>query len=285
MATPAPNDPFLKTYGFMNDFRPLLTMVGVPDSDLAGIAENVMVESGGDPTKNETLIIRIKDTDDRADLVARGLNIGKPERIKYDINRKATPEEEQVYYSKKYANVNGNGDEQSGDGYKYRGRGLFQVTGKNNYSRLQELTNLPLLEKPELAADPDVGPFVQAMFLQMMKNEGKYKAGGNDFAKIGRVLNFRENSDERRKKFTVKNYPAFDFSRRNEFKSRLDSSIVGYLHSGMMDGVLYQRALKLKPDSPNASQEREEFFKALNELQLQRATKNAIKNGTKPQSR
>lgn len=49
-----------------------------------------------------------------------------------------------------YANRNGNGDESSGDGWKYRGRGLCHLTGKANYARAGYALGLSLVEEPDL---------------------------------------------------------------------------------------------------------------------------------------
>lgn len=57
--------------------------------------------------------------------------------------------------NKVYANRMGNGDEKSGDGYKFCGRGLIQLTGKDNYSRFAKSIGKTLdetvayLETPE----------------------------------------------------------------------------------------------------------------------------------------
>lgn len=51
-----------------------------------------------------------------------------------------------------YANRMGNGDEKSGDGYKYSGRGYIQLTGKNNYSEFDKLVDDDILKTPALVA-------------------------------------------------------------------------------------------------------------------------------------
>lgn len=52
-----------------------------------------------------------------------------------------------------YSNRLGNGDEESGDGWKYRGRGYIQLTGKDNYELLGQIMSLDLINKPEILAN------------------------------------------------------------------------------------------------------------------------------------
>lgn len=50
-----------------------------------------------------------------------------------------------------YANRMGNGDEASGDGWKYRGRGALQLTGKSNYQAFSDYVN-----RPDVMTNPDL---------------------------------------------------------------------------------------------------------------------------------
>lgn len=52
-----------------------------------------------------------------------------------------------------YANRMGNGPVESGDGYRYRGRGLLQNTGKAQYRALDVALGIPLLAQPDLLLD------------------------------------------------------------------------------------------------------------------------------------
>src|SRR5690606_14488487 len=61
-----------------------------------------------------------------------------------------------------YAGRGGNGSEASGDGWLYRGRSPIQLTFRGNYARMAELTGLPLLEMPSLAAEVEEGALIAA---------------------------------------------------------------------------------------------------------------------------
>lgn len=51
-----------------------------------------------------------------------------------------------------YGNRMGNGDEDSGDGYKYRGRGYLQLTGRRNYELFSESAGEDCVSNPDLVA-------------------------------------------------------------------------------------------------------------------------------------
>ena len=53
-----------------------------------------------------------------------------------------------------YSNRGGNGDEASGDGWKYHGRGCIQLTFKDNYYHCGQALGEDLVSKPQLVAQP-----------------------------------------------------------------------------------------------------------------------------------
>jgi putative chitinase len=54
-----------------------------------------------------------------------------------------------------YANRGGNGNEASGDGFKYRGGGLMQRTLKNGYQRLKDKTGIDFVANPDFILEEE----------------------------------------------------------------------------------------------------------------------------------
>ncbi|HEX6426429.1 MAG TPA: RHS repeat-associated core domain-containing protein [Niastella sp.] len=62
----------------------------------------------------------------------------------------------QEFASYVYGNRNGNGQEITGDGYKYRGRGIYQLTGKSNYKAFTDFYKKVFKEDVDFVAQPEL---------------------------------------------------------------------------------------------------------------------------------
>lgn len=68
-----------------------------------------------------------------------------------EIARQYAHQQEKIA-NRAYANRMGNGDEASGDGWRFCGRGLIQLTGRNNYEAFADSIETPVEEIPEYLA-------------------------------------------------------------------------------------------------------------------------------------
>lgn len=104
----------------------------------------IFVETGGftmmtenlnykNPERLDGIFSAVKGLEDARDLIRKG-----PEAIANRV----------------YASRLGNGNEASGDGWKYRGSGYKQLTGRSNYRDIGAIVNLDLENNPEMARVP-----------------------------------------------------------------------------------------------------------------------------------
>lgn len=101
-----------------------------------------------------------------------------------------------------YSNRNGNGNESSGDGWKFRGRGLFQHTFKDNYDRIGQVIGLDLVSNPDWLLEPYVSIKATCLYWDRGGYNKLVDAGEYDFiqkAIVGSNQGKEEREDVRNK--------------------------------------------------------------------------------------
>ncbi len=163
---------------YIGDLEEMLPKYGIADSRarMAHFFSQVLHESGLMKFDMENLNYSAKalravfgkyfPSDGEADEYAR-----KPEKIA----------------NKVYANRIGNGSEASGDGWKYRGRGLIQLTGKSNYRAFAKWVDDPrIMDDPDLVSSEYA---VQSAVFYWDKNKLNAVADQDDVVKLTKRIN------------------------------------------------------------------------------------------------
>ena len=111
--------------------------------------------------------------------VTENLNYGvKGLRSIFGKYSKAYERKPKKIANKVYASRMGNGDEASGDGWKFRGRGYIQLTGKDNYTQFDKVVEDDILANPDLVATKY--PLMSAAFFFEKNSLWKICDGGAD---------------------------------------------------------------------------------------------------------
>jgi putative chitinase len=104
--------------------------------------------------------------------------------------------------NKVYANRMGNGNEASGDGFRFRGRGFIQITGKSNYTVLSKDTRIDFLTNPDLLLQ-EANALISALWF-WQKNKLNEYADKDDIITITKRINGGLNGIEDRKLKLIK---------------------------------------------------------------------------------
>ena len=119
---------------------------------VAGFLAQVGHESGG-------LRFTVENLNYRADALTRVW----PSRFPPGIAESYAMQPEKIA-NRAYADRMGNGNEASGDGWKYRGRGLIQLTGKDAYAAFSLAADNEALVNPDLVAETELAALSAGWF-------------------------------------------------------------------------------------------------------------------------
>lgn len=104
----------------------------------------------------------------------KGLRTVFPKYFPDDSTAEKYDRQKEKIANRVYANRMGNGPESSGDGWKYRGRGILQCTGKDNYAAFSKDTNIDAVNNPDLLSTDKSVAIKSAIWFWSKNNLNKF---------------------------------------------------------------------------------------------------------------
>lgn len=178
-----------------------LTAAGLSTAAQANVLANVDKESGFQPRSEE--LERYTGANLFKMFGPVGVKGGQPEGGKPNKVRFQTLEEANALVAKGPVAVGDviyggrMGNDQPGDGYKYRGRGFIQITGKDTYNKIGKAIGVDLVSNPDLANDPAIAAKIIPEFFKMKLGKSNAKEL-EDIERVNTLVGSA--SDESRKK-------------------------------------------------------------------------------------
>ena len=176
-------------------FRQAFPKCANPDGWAVGLDGEMDKAKINTPARVAAFLAQLSHESSRFTLLEENLNYKTPSRL--DAMFSAVTSEAdaraliargpQAIGNRVYANRNGNGDERSGDGWRYRGMGAIQLTGKANYLKTGQRIGEDLVNHPELLLTPRVG--AKAAVAYWVRCDLNDEADREDHIEITRAIN------------------------------------------------------------------------------------------------
>lgn len=119
---------------------------------------------------------------------AKGLRATFPKYFPDDATALKYERQKEKIANRVYANRMGNGPESSGDGWKYKGRGIIMTTGKSNYQEFSKYSGIDAVNNPDLLST-DISVAIQSAVWFWNKNKLNSYCDNNDFIGLTKRIN------------------------------------------------------------------------------------------------
>ena len=147
----------------VEEFKKMLPITRTPEIWAPLLSKYLAEAKLTEPNQVALFLGQVTHESSNFNVLVENLNYGRPGLLsvfgKYFNEGNVDPyvRQPEMIANRVYANRMGNGDEASGDGWKFRGEGILQVTGKYNHGVCSQylFNDDRLLDTPELLQEPE----------------------------------------------------------------------------------------------------------------------------------